>query len=260
MSTFNINGKIISGEPFYDDITLDFGVYKNAQYYLIRVAKTRRDGSVQYPFVIAPNGSGGATQSALQYAQTGKYRMIINAGLFNNAAGQDKDPVGKTIQNGVSVTDKGTTYPTLTIDSNGNLASADGSTDTATLIANGVVSAVAGFGTIIEDYEAIPIESYAKPENWDSDSQRQVVGQFGNGDYGFLTVEGRNFDNSTSLTVGELEELCQKYNFKFAFNLDGGGSTETVIGKKQLNIVYEGTYGRVCPTYIVFSGDTNFPE
>ena len=41
---------------------------------------------------------------------------------------------------------------------------------------------------------------------------------------------------------------------KFAFALDGGGSTETVIGETQINTIYEGTYGRKVPTYIIFNG------
>lgn len=260
MPVFNINGLEIGGDQFFENITLTFGYFRGAQYYLLRVAREKLNGDKQYPFVLAPNGAGGATTSALGLSAIKPYPLIINAGLFNNGQGQSKDPVGKVIEDSTAIKDVTTSFPPLTIDNNGDLYYDDGTTSCADLIASGVVSAVSGFGPIIINYQPTSQESYIYPDRWNEDSQRQVIGQFGNGDYGILTIEGRTFDHSTGLGLGDVQALCQQYNFKFAYNLDGGGSTETVYGKKQINIIYEGTTGRICPTFIVFNGTDTFGD
>lgn len=261
MAVYNINGQEIGGGQFFDNITLDFGYFRGAQYYLIRVARDKYDGGKQYPFVSAPNGSGGALYSCLGYSAVKPFPIIINAGLFNNGAGQGKDPVGNVVEDGVSVANNtSSVFPPLTIDGDGELGYAVPGTTNSELISNGIVSAVCGFGPIIIDYAKTNQADYSVPDRWNEDSQRQVIGQFGNGDYGILTIEGRTFDNSTGLGLGDVQDLCQQYNFKFAYNLDGGGSTETVVGEKQLNIIYEGTTGRICPTFIVFNGTDEFGD
>ena len=73
-----------------------------------------------------------------------------------------------------------------------------------------------------------------------------------------LTSEGRSFDNSVGLTMGDAQRICKTLGVKFAYNLDGGGSTQTVIGKRIVNSVYEGTSGRKRGTFIVFNGTTVF--
>ena len=52
-------------------------------------------------------------------------------------------------------------------------------------------------------------------------------------------------------------KACKKLGLKFAYNLDGGGSTETMFGYKHLNTIYDGTTGRQVPTFIVFTGSTS---
>jgi len=259
MAVYNINGLEIGGGQFFDNVALYFGYFKGAQYYLFRIAKNKIGGGQQFPFVVAPNGSGGGEYSALDYSAVKPFPIIINAGLFNNGEGA-KTPIGRVIQNGVAIQDNDTILEVLTIDNNGDLSFDTGTTPAADLIASGVVSAVSGFGRIIVDYTKITQEEYVRPNRWNEDSQRQVIGQFGNGDYGILTIEGRNFDNSIGLGLGDVQDLCAQYNFKFAFNLDGGGSTETVYGEKQVNIIYERTTGRICPTFIVFNGSNVFGD
>ena len=151
----------------------------------------------------------------------------------------------------------------LSIDENGDLGylPADTTGHGDEYVADGIVSAVCGFFPIVVDYDdynyPTNIPGTFDTENWIR-AQRQVIGQYANGDYAILTCEGRNFNNSTGLTISELQTLCKDFGMKFAFNLDGGGSTQTVIDYKNINSIYEGTSGRKRSLYIVFNGSNEY--
>lgn len=252
---------------FMNNIDVDYA-YDSAtgvNFTVIRVYKTRTDGTKQYPFVYAPNGTGVATKSTLDMNKDDGWFIAINGGVFSTSqwpgtADAPNKPLGLLIQNGVAL-QSGYAYSTqnlrkpLTIDGNGDLSYTDNEPNAKTLIANGVKSAVCGFGAIIDDF--VPIDYSYIPDK-DNNHQRQIIGQFSNGDYAIVTCEGRNFAHSDGWTMAEAVTVCQKLGLKFAYVLDGGGSTETVIGKKQINTIYENATGRIVPTYIVFNGTDTF--
>lgn len=264
MSTYDINGVIIGNldNTFADNMSLDycFDEASNANYTVLRIFRQRTDGSKQYPFVYAPNGAGKATHSTLAMNMSKGFFVAINAGTFYTDGTDAQKPRGLVIENAQlvqqGVTEPTTYYP-LTIDSNGNMSYVKSGADGETLIANGIVSAVNGWAPCIIDYTDA-IEVIPDAYNNQTNAQRQIIGQFGNGDYAIVTCEGRDFDHSDGWTMDEAKAVCKKLGLKFAYNLDGGGSTETVLGKKQINTIYEGTYGRVVPTYIVFNGTETF--
>ena len=146
----------------------------------------------------------------------------------------------------------------LTIDNQGNLGYAEYNADADTLVSSGVVSAVTGFMPIIVDYKPVPSTEWNRVSHYTENTQRQIIGQFGNGDYAIITCEGRGYDNSDGWTLAEAQTICQKHGLKFAYNLDGGGSTETMLGYKPINTIYEGTTGRKVQTFIVFNGKNVF--
>lgn len=270
MAIYNVNGisMIDNGRAeFLENVTVDFA-YDTASatnYTVIRIYQTRVDGNKQFPFVYAPNGTSAGNKSTLAMNRSDKWYIAINAGVFSIAsamAGHSNvnEPLGILIEDGTVLQNGPAGYATtirkpLTIDSDGMLGCVADDADTATLIANGVVSAVCGFGSIIENY--VPTD-YTYIPNYTAEAQRQIIGQFGNGDYAIITCEGNSYNHSDGWTIAEAVAVCQKLGLKFAYNLDGGGSTETVIGEKQLNTIYEGTSGRVVPTYIVFNGSDIF--
>lgn len=257
MGVFDINGNNIGGNPFLQNASIERGYYLNSQYYLIRINKRKYDGTYQYPFVIAPNGWAPATQSALDFALQHNYPIVINAGVFDVAVGTTK-PNGILIVNGVVLHNAPyNTWKPMTIDANGNLNYEPVDVDADTL---NVPSAVCGFWPLVVNYVGVNPTEYPSTADRDNGTQRMIIGQFGNGDYAILCVEGRNNDHSTGLTIANAITLCESLNLKFAYNLDGGGSTELVIGKKQLNTIYEGTTGRKVPTFIVFNGTDTYGE
>lgn len=265
MAIYDINGNIISdaGTPVDEfinntDIDYAFDSASNANYTCIRIYKRKIDGSLQYPFVYAPNGTGGGTKSTYDMTAVDGWCLAINSGIFSS----NYAPNGMLIQNGVVLQNtQSTIHPQckpLTIDSNGDLSYAEYDANANTLVSNGIISAVCGFMPIIIDYDAVPQSEWNSVSHYTQNAQRQIIGQFGNGDYAIVTSEGRGYDNSDGWTIAEAQAVCQKIGLKFAYNLDGGGSTETMLGLKPLNTIYEGTTGRIVPTFIVFNGTNTF--
>jgi len=258
---YDINGTPLTG-GFLDNIDVDyeFDSASNANYTIIRIYKNKIDGEKQFPFVYAPNGSGAGTQSTYDMAHRDGFPFAINAGTFNVTTIKPNGIViqnSNVIQNEVDSTGHG--RMPLTIDSNGDLSYAAADADANTLANDGIVSAVVGFCPIIINYEnAENIITLPDETTWTANAQRQIIGQFGNGDYAVITCEGRSFDNSDGWTLAEAQSVCKKVGLKFAYNLDGGGSTETMLGLKHFNTIYDNTTGRIVPTFIVFNGTTRF--
>lgn len=255
------NGGGASGSvrDFIDNIDVDyeFDETTDANYTVIRIYKKKIDGTPQYPFVYAPSGISGWNESALDVATRCGWLMTINSGL-----GKNGEVDGQLVENSVILQNHAPIYHAgsrpLVIDSNGNLSETATNADAVALVQNGAVSVVCGFMAIIKDYEPVPSSEWPNISHFTQNVQRQIIGQFGNGDYCIVTCEGRNYDHSDGWTIEEAQDICQKIGLKFAYNLDGGGSTETVLGKKQINTIYEGQTGRKVPTFLIFNGGTTF--
>lgn len=240
-------------DEYHDDTT-------DTQYQVIRVYKNKLDGKQQYPFVIAPNGDGPCTESTQTMSNRYGFKLAINSGIFDMSTGK---PDGIVIQNGAIIQDKPSATHSgcrpLTIDKNGDLSYEEADVSAAQMILDGVESSVCGFMPIIVNYEKFPRSKWNSVNHYDAAAQRQIIGQYGNGDYCIITSEGRDFDSSVGWTIAQVQDICVHLGLKFAYNLDGGGSTETMIMHRQSNMIYEGTTGRSVPCFIVFTGDTDNP-
>lgn len=262
MKIYDYQGKELNkADSFIDNIDIDYAFDSNtdANYTVIRIYKHKIDGTMQYPFVYAPNGAGAGNKSTLDMTMQDGWMLAINSGIFNTSTIK---PDGIVIQNGVVIQNSASATHSqckpLTIDNNGDLSYAEYNADANTLVANGIVSAVCGFMPIIIDYDAVPQSEWNNVSHYTENVQRQIIGQFGNGDYAIVTCEGRGYNNSDGWTIAEAQVVCQKLGLKFAYNLDGGGSTETMLELKPINTIYENITGRIVPTFIVFNGTDTF--
>lgn len=244
-------------------IHLEYGRYGGTGYYLIRIPRYSVDGKRIVPKVALTAGEDGTPVSALTYAARENTVFVMNAGLFNTST---MVPQGQTVIGGESVTnspmtdDMGTAisdaecYP-LCIDAQGNLSSSYGSSvDTADMISDGVKYAVTGWGQILDNYAKAATDKFNEIVH-SGKYIRQCIGQYNNGDYMVCTVDmARNglAENDGGMTYDTLAALLISKGVKYAYSLDGGGSCETVIGKRQINPIYEGTAGRAVPTVIRF--------
>lgn len=256
LSGNSLPSKSISRDLFFQNMNLGYGFdsASSTNYTVIRVFKKRVDGSNQFPFVHQPMPVGSMT--AYDLAVKEGWYLTINAGV-----GQ-----GIVIENGTVITDEPAVRHAgalpLTIDENGDFGYVEA--DTAGkgdgYISNGIVSAVCGFYPIIVNYENFQYPDVPYTEELPEwfHAQRQIIGQFDNGDYAIITGEGRSFAGSVGFSIAEAQDLCKRLGLKFAYNLDGGGSTQTVLNKKNINHVYEGITGRKIKAYIVFNGANQY--
>lgn len=252
MALYKYDGSKIS--DFHKNFTLSYhyDAVSESFYSIIRINQTKLDGTKQFPFVRYFGGNNMTTPRLLR--QVEPWDLIINCGWYN-----------LEIENSVVKRDDARNPQdhvcALTINNEGILGYAvDWETgDGASFVSDGIVSATTAFYPLIVDYE-----SYTPPDlpNTQTDlwqhAPRQIIGQWGNGDYAIITSEGRGYQHSTGITPARCREICQNLGLKFAYNLDGGGSTQTVIGDKTLNTIYEGTDGRLVPAFIVFNGTDHF--
>lgn len=261
MDIYNYHGTHLNTQNVFDEnvnIRYAFDETSHTNYTVFRINKKRIDGTTQYAFGrCIPNSA-----SSVQLMKT-PYELALQEGwilVTNGGIG-----TGLMIENGVVIDD---TTPAehsgvlpLSINQSGDLGYLESDTigKGATYVSQGVVSAMCGFFPIVVDYEDFEYPSIpdTDTEAW-RHAQRQIIGQFGNGDYMLLTSEGRSFDNSVGLTMADAQRICKTLGVKFAYNLDGGGSTQTVIGKRIVNSIYQGTSGRVRGTFIVFNGTDIF--
>lgn len=255
----------ISHERAIGSISVEYGRHEGASYVFCRIPKTLNDGRMIVPKVKLTSLDStltGDKRSTLAFARTNDSIFTVNAGLFDMT---NYVPVGQTIIDGESVTntpmvdDNGSPisdtecYP-LCIDGNGILSAPyDRNVDTSTMLSDGVVQAITGWGKIVENFEIMLDDINAEIVHQGL-YIRQSIGQFQNGDYCVCTVDmSRNgVENEAGITYEALAQLFVDRGVKFAYSLDGGGSAETVIGKRQLNPIYEGDVGRPVPTVITF--------
>jgi exopolysaccharide biosynthesis protein len=249
----NSGGGGTSNNSFYDDVKVNNYREYDTNYTLIRVNKEKINGEYQFPFVVAPDGLNMLNSALSNALLHDDYLITINSGVGNVEKGY---VLGQLIENGVVLQASNTTSgrsQVLAIDSDGNLRSYSADSDVTDMLNDGIVSAVVGFCTLVSNYVGTSSNTWVGSTTSDR-CQRQIIGQFGNGDYGIISCEGRNFDGSIGWTYQQSQAVCLKHGFKFAYNLDGGGSVETVVGKKQLNTIYEGEDGRKVGALIIFNG------
>ena len=248
-------------DSFIDNVDIDYSYDEStgANYTIIRVYRDKIDGTKQYPFVYAPNGAEACQMSTYEIAHNDGWLLAINGGIFNTTTHKADGPL---VENGIIYQNSSSqTHPNcrpLIISNTGELSEGSTNADATTLVNNGAISVICGFMAIVKNYQAVPSSEWNNVSHYTQNAQRQIIGQFGNGDYAIITCEGRNFDNSDGWTIAEAQQICIKHGLKFAYNLDGGGSTETMLGLKHLNTIYEGTDGRKVPTFIVFNGTDKF--
>ena len=157
-----------------------------------------------------------------------------------------------TDDNGVPISDT-ECYP-LAIDKDYNFTTYPRNVDTSTMLNDGIKYAVTAWGKLVDNFEICTDDINAEIVHNGKKYIRQSIGQFQNGDYCICSVDMTrgNVVNESGLYYEELAQIFIDKGVKFAYSLDGGGSTETVIGKRQLNPFYEGSSGRAVPTVIEF--------
>ena len=246
-------------------INVEYGRINGASYVFVRIPKVTNDGSRIVPKVVLTSDDGsisGTKCSALDYSRKHNSIFTINAGLFDM---EKVEPVGQLIIDGVSlintpmVDDNGAPisdtecYP-LAIDRDWNLTTYPRNVDTSEMLNDGIRYCVTAWGKLVDNFKICTDDINAEIVHNSRKHIRQSIGQFQNGDYCVCSVDMTmgKVQNESGLYYQDLAQIFIDKGVKFAYSLDGGGSTQTVIGKRQLNPIYEGSTGRRVPTVIEF--------
>lgn len=196
-----------------------------------------------------PLGDGSNT-NVPTFAKNNEYLHIINGGIYLVATGEAD---GITIINGNILKSTGVEQfdkeqYVLGITASGDMKTYINQT-AETILADGCIYALTGFVPLIQDGETVSSSVLSVCPHYNARHPRQIVGILADGNYFTFCCDGRT-DGENGMTLQEcIDTITRDFSVKFAFNLDGGGSTQTAVGNKQVNRVID---GRTIPNVITF--------
>lgn len=216
-------------------------------YYLTRINHKDEHGDILRLRVEATKVDSGETIP--QFAtRLGNPMIATNAStVLSNKAPWPKTSTGILIKDGKILGERDTKFFTLGVKRNNELVAYPPGTTAREIIKDGAQNAITAFTPIIRDYLTVPDSIIGLEAHHLEKHPRQVIAQFGNKDILYLSCGGRGFDGA-GMTISDVERILKalKEEVKFAYNLDGGGSTTTVLYGNQLTkkIDKEGTENR----------------
>lgn len=185
--------------------------------------------------------------------------VVTNAGLFN---GDTNEQYGVIIQDGVVIKNTLATRPNTHYFcemADGHFDSITGEATAQELLDAGVKNCVLAWYPILKnsDYTAFSINEGAYGNH-----PRTIIAQNENLDTIILSCNGRShYDRGMDLhTIATI--LKDDYNCTFAFNMDGGGSTNLVLLQNQITYDTDNAFTseRKVPTFIYFKKETEDSE
>jgi hypothetical protein len=135
-------------------------------------------------------------------------------------------------------------------------------TPVSELLSDGVVHSFAGFCPFIIDGEQQLSDYYIGiSANSYEQHPRNAIAQMENKDIVILTCDGRS-ETSEGMTIEDMARILTNEGVQFAYNLDGGGSAQTVVRGSLVTrpIDSDGLEARAVPDFIYFSKDIVTPR
>lgn len=222
----------INTDTYYSEITHEkyFDEISQTSYYLTKIPYLDHEGKI---IKLKHGFPKNDLETAREFSSDNNTTFTANASVFNTTTNKI---LGIQITDGeiIHSTPHPTSY-TLGIKKDNTLIATPPDVTAEELIEQEVYNALTGFFPIIEN--GIPVSenlySSASP-NALVKNPRQVIAQNNNKDTFFITVQGRGIDGE-GMTYSDLIRICESLNINFAYNLDGGGSIQTVVRGGLLN-------------------------
>ncbi|GIN87644.1 hypothetical protein J6TS2_40300 [Heyndrickxia sporothermodurans] len=254
---------ILSSSSFVQDIKInkDRDDDSNTDYWITTVKNKDANGNLiklQRGFAPATTSDNKAIP-VRKFANDNKVTFAVNASIFNTTT---HEITGTHIFNS-QILNENKTLPryTLGIKADNTLTYFNPGTSAQTMLADGCVNALTAFTPLISNGKAVPQSILDTNTNGGKRNPRQVIGQMANKDLVFFTCEGRKPDQAGMFDKDVIRILLAK-NVQFAYMLDGGGSTETVIRGHLMNtpIDKDGFEERPVPDFLYFSKEMQIPR
>lgn len=237
---YNLKLEEIYNNAFYEEITYTANRTDGTDYYLTNIPKFDNDGNLIELYI--GKSIDNTDNSPLKYAEKNLTSFTSNATLAIKDS-DDKFYDTLVISNGEIInpaheyaTPLANDYQYLCIDDNRNFSSYQANNTTPeTLLANGVKQAWLVFYKVIDN--GVFIDHNNEISNL-KDDIRQILGVKENGDVVLITNDGRT---STSFGFDD-EQACNiliANGVINAWELDGGGSSSTMIKTIKINRNYD---------------------
>ncbi len=246
-------------QTYKDDVSI---LYKRnnkvgTSYQITVVNKTKFDGTatnvtVEGTSTTSDLGDRNTTDIA-RFAKANEFLHVINGGIYLMVDDNSQVADGITIIDGNILKSTGveqftTEQYVLGIKADGTMKPYINET-AENILSDGSVYAITGFVPLIQDGVAVDTTILAICPHYGERHPRQIIGMLADGNYFTFCCDGRT-DGENGMTLVEcIETITADFEVTFAFNLDGGGSTQTAVGKKQTNRVID---GRRVPNVIAF--------
>lgn len=220
-------------------------------FWLTKINRDTFNGGKIKPKVRLTSSSidSGDPKSVLDYITNHDTMCCINAGVFDVTSGIVD---GRLIIDGVVQKDSAPVIHknqwTLGIKSDGSLSAYDSTISASEILKDNCESAVTGFVPIIMNGSMVDKSLFLTFDHLTQPNPRQVICQNASGDYFVFSCDGRK-DSEEGLTLEQIGNILLSFGITFAYNLDGGGSTQTFVKKKRVNRLIE---NRPIPSIIVF--------
>ncbi|WP_117161331.1 phosphodiester glycosidase family protein [Paraliobacillus sp. X-1268] len=230
-----------SETEYYDEVT--YQQYRDeiseTNYYVTKIPNKDKDQN----FIKLNHGfqydsmNSGEGETVRSFAHRKNVSFAANASIFNTSNNQIR---GIQIQDGQIL--QATTYSdyyTLGIKADNTLVAYPPSISANNILQDGCLNTVTGFFPIIENGNPVDSSIFDGKNQSNEAHPRQVIAQLPNKDLLFFTVKGRT-DLSKGMTYNDCIRVLQEFNVTFAYCLDGGGSTQSVVRGVLLNDPIDG--------------------
>ena len=230
---------------YYNEVSHFKGRKFDTTYYITHIPHLDSNGNV----IKLKRGIQGNDPNKPEHITPSQFARKTKATFVSNAStgsGTQLKLHGQQIYNGQILDSiKGDEYDalndrwTLAIGDDNSLTSFPPDVQASEIRNQGYNNTVSGFGPIISDGKIIVKDDDYSPNTIVS-HPRQVIAQLPNKDLIFFSCDGRENNTHTmiekGMTLQEVAEtLLDHYDIEFAYNMDGGGSTSSVVRSHKLN-------------------------
>lgn len=254
----NISGKnkLYYSNTYNDNITV---LHKrnekvSTSYNITVINKEKFDGTKTKVTIAGTSDSNSLGDSnclnVINFAKKNDYIHVINGGIYlvSTMEADGITIIDGNILKSTGVEQFNAEQYVLGINANGEFKSYINET-AANILAGGYIYALTGFVPLIENGVNVSESILSVCPHYNVRHPRQIIGTLADGNYFTFCCDGR-INGENGMTLQEcIDTITKDLNVVFAFNLDGGGSAQSTVGKKQINRQID---GRKIPNVICF--------
>lgn len=228
------------GENYYDEITYSKIRYQNTDVYITTIPKYDNDNNLIKLYV-----ADGVDKSPLKYAQDNYTTFTMNASLWIKNTITEEGSVPSIIGNGVilrtnDMLEEGIADNLLYLGIKADRSIVEYQVNQTTaqqMLNDGCEQVFDVYWKVIENGVALDLTGIYSNEGNEATTTkapRQCLGIKSDGTIIIITCDGRT-NESAGLYQADLQALLIQYGCTDGWNLDGGGSTSTIIKGSKLN-------------------------